>query len=81
MQNTLRDYETVACTDRLHLRGTSLRLRYCRAYAFSAFSPFNENAETDDIQTVDLSSSSRLGITCSQKVLREWYQIWLFSRF
>src|SRR6267142_1868214 len=54
MQNTLRDYEQY-CTDRLHLRGTSLRLRTAELTLFLHFLHSTKTRRLTDIQTVDLS--------------------------
>ena len=54
MQNTLRDYEQY-CTDRLHLRGTSLRLRTAELKLFLHFLHSTKARKLTEIQTVDLS--------------------------
>lgn len=54
MQNTLRDYEQY-CTDRLHLRGTSLRLRTADLTLFLHFLHSTKARKLTEIQTVDLS--------------------------
>ena len=54
MQITLRDYEQY-CTDRLHLRGTSLRLRTAELTLFLHFLHSTKARKLTEIQTVDLS--------------------------
>jgi hypothetical protein len=54
MQNTLRDYEQY-CTDRLHLRGTSLRLRTADLTLFLHFLHSTKARKLTEIKAVDLS--------------------------
>jgi hypothetical protein len=54
MQNTLRDYEQY-CTARLHLRGTSLRLRTADLTLFLHFLHSTKARKLTEIKAVDLS--------------------------